>query len=440
MKLPYKVAAVLLLFAVIIGCTENGAWDTITARLEPPPEEEPPPPPPPDPEELFGPWKTRLSITYETTATSTYLFDVPLLVTVDGGNFRYDVTDGSDIAFYAQPYSQAAEPLDHECSRWDPGGTSVFWVRAPMIVPGEPFSFWMYAGSDSLGEAENPSGVWRNGYVVVMHFDDETDLYRDSSPFANHGVNWPQAEGTHTPAGVGSGLVGGAALFDDRTDAVKIAASESISNMRPFTLQTWLQLRDYASGSRLLSKGNRFLYYKSSGGLKVQTRIQHWVASLGNDPISNSTIADDFNDVFHEGVFPHLAPEAGGGYRWASLNWVWSGDPFDAATTVTLGDGSGAGSWKRSRTADYSFPDSQLGAPLAYDGEQIAFEDDSGRPLVIGNGDWAGATASIEGLLDELRISIVERSADWLRFQQEVITSRATSYDDLELIWDDEYL
>ncbi|MFP4303087.1 MAG: DUF2341 domain-containing protein [Spirochaetaceae bacterium] len=404
---------VLLFFSGLLsqGCTGAGAWDAIREEIRRESGEEQP-----SEDAVDEPgWVGSVQVTISTASISSYLFDVPVLIRVDPTRVDYDLLTDADysVGFYLEEYSEAASPLSYECSLWDPRGESLFWVRLPVLTPGDAVRIWMYLGDPGFGTPEDPADVWRNGYVAVLHFDDPEEIYRDSSPFGNHGLNSNEAVEGHTPATSSPGYLGYGIDFDDNTDAIIFPDDPSTDNMRPLHLFAFLNLRSLDGPSRLLSKGDRHLGYQLQGGdstLRINTRIQHWV------PPDADTAGDDPNDVFSE-VFVLGYPTD----TWRSWNWYWGGEKYDRSSVVYVDDNSYS-------SGGYEVPDADLEDP-GYGAGDIEMDDDSATPLVIGNGDWFGANSRvIDGYLDEVRLSRVSRTPEWIAFQQDLLTETITTF------------
>lgn len=410
----WAISSTSLLFVtwiVIQGCTGAGAWDAIREEIRPESQREQPTE---DPVEEPG-WAGSVEVTISTASLSSYLFDVPVLIRVDPTRVDYGhlTGEGPSVGFYLEEYTEEATPLSYECSLWNPEGESLFWVRLPVVRPGEAVTIWMYLGDPGFGTPEDPSDVWRNGYVAVLHFDDPEEIYRDSSPFGNHGLNSREAVEGHTPAAISPGYLGYGIEFDDNTDAIIFPDDPSTDNMRPLHLFAFVNLRTLDGPARLLSKGDRYLGYQLQGGvstLRINTRIQHWV------PPDAGTASDDPNDVFTE-VFVLGYPTD----TWRSWNWYWGGEKYDASSLVYVDA-------NRYSSGSYQVPDPALGSP-GYGAVDIEMDDDSGTPLVLGNGDWFGANNRvIDGYLDEVRLSRVSRTPEWISFQRQILSETITTF------------
>lgn len=125
-----------------------------------------------------------LTITPSEYAGQTELEDYPLLVKLSEQTipeFRYadfQTQDGSDMAFALSD----GTPLAYEIDTWDRSGTSLVWVKVPILT--KTTSITMTFGGASNIE-NTPSSVW-SSYDGVWHLDGEGDgeghTEKDSSP------------------------------------------------------------------------------------------------------------------------------------------------------------------------------------------------------------------------------------------------------------------
>ncbi len=93
----------------------------------------------------------RIPITIQNTGTSD-LIDFQVRVVL-GPSFPYShlKLDGSDLRFYLEGGGE----LGYWIQSWNPGGTSVVWVRVPRIPAGGSVTVYAYYGDPRLGSASN---------------------------------------------------------------------------------------------------------------------------------------------------------------------------------------------------------------------------------------------------------------------------------------------
>ncbi len=118
-------------------------------------------------------------------------------------------SDGADLRFV----SATGEPLPHELERWQPGGTSIAWVKLPTAAA-RGGSFRLRYGDATAPGGANPAAVWSD-YVGVYHMSTAGGAPNDvvdASPGAN--------DGTGTSLTALEGIIGGALAFDGSASRV----------------------------------------------------------------------------------------------------------------------------------------------------------------------------------------------------------------------------
>ncbi|CAB1058361.1 hypothetical protein D1BOALGB6SA_3117, partial [Olavius sp. associated proteobacterium Delta 1] len=153
--------------------------------------------------------------------------DAGLKTTAQGGQ----VTDsqGDDILFYDQTLSSQ---LDHEIESYDgTTGTLTAWVRIPTLKATADTVFYLAYGNSSINTSqENAAGIWDSNYVGVWHMT-ETDAVDSTS-------------NGHTGTGGGdvavdtSGKMGRGLSFDSYGDEVDLGTwNPSASSL---TISAWV--------------------------------------------------------------------------------------------------------------------------------------------------------------------------------------------------------
>jgi len=149
----------------------------------------------------------RRQLSFDNSAQTEDLVDFPVLLRLEQGvNFDYPTrADGADLRFI----DGSSNILAHEIQRWDPTGVSLIWVKVPFIAAGSSSDFaYMHYGAPDAADVQDPAGVWSSGYVGVWHLDETSGDMRDSSASANDCyVVGPVGRGV-------AGPLGGATSYD----------------------------------------------------------------------------------------------------------------------------------------------------------------------------------------------------------------------------------
>jgi PKD repeat protein len=197
------------------------------------------------PDWLDAAFGRRRKLEIDNSAQSGDLVDFPVLVLLDATRIDYAATepDGADLRFT----DDAGELLSHEIEEWDPAGVSVIWVKVPFVAAGSASGFiWMYHDNPGAQDAQDPAGVWSNGYAGVWHLNGDLD---DSTQHGNHGAD----QGTTPVAGA---LAGG--RFFDGAAWISVPTSASLELAGTLSFEAWAQVgdpnRDVAG--RILDKKN----------------------------------------------------------------------------------------------------------------------------------------------------------------------------------------
>jgi len=136
-------------------------------------------------------WQYRKEITLNTSALTNGmtkgLTDVPVPIRLHVANFNYffDINgDGSDIRFVAH---DDKTPLNFHIERFDVLNEMAFiWVRLPEIaISDEPYSIYMYYGNINAEHAGNPARVFDINQSAVYHFGQRVGPIQDYSAFKN---------------------------------------------------------------------------------------------------------------------------------------------------------------------------------------------------------------------------------------------------------------
>ncbi len=155
-------------------------------------------------------WPYRMKLTIDNSASAENLIDFPLLVKLTPARFDYSFAqvDGDDIRFV----DADGTALDYEVDTWTLDGESFFWARVPQIDALSTTDYiWMYWGTPTVANGENAEGVWNDNYVAVYHMNDDgagTGIL-DSTSNSNDGT---KGAGAAAPTEV-AGTVGRAQQF-----------------------------------------------------------------------------------------------------------------------------------------------------------------------------------------------------------------------------------
>ena len=284
----------------------------------------------------------------------------PYLATVSNGGLVQNA-NGYDIVFASDP--EGASPLDCEIDTFDPvTGTVNFWVRIPTLSHTVDNVIYLFYGNSNVTQSQqNVAGVWRNNYLSVYHLGNGSAVGLSDSGSAGYTLS---GSATSIPGKIGGG-VGfngnpSVYLYNDSLPAYPIGAS-------PVTLESWVQFASSTGGFDILGYGAN-----SANGSR---------AALGWDG-SNGVL--EFENMNVNGPVPFNT-------NWHHLVGVYSGGTLSTAT-----------------------------GQLYLDGILVSNTGSGGTPWILNNEFKIGGIPTVNfccamtGSVDEVRVSSVTRSSDWI--------------------------
>jgi hypothetical protein len=308
-------------------------------------------------------------VTFNNASVTTALDDFPVLVPIAGQVDYSQVVDPRKDLRFEDPSNGAT--LAYEVETWTPNGESLVWVRVPRISPfPAPAFILMHFGHDAGNAA--PASVWST-YEQVNHFAANPD----DSTSQNH-------DGTVVGAATAAGFLGNAMTFSTGGDRVTFAG-RVFDQWNEGTIEMWIRPVYAAAGDivgepRVLSNGGAL----QLGRFYVDTTMA-LVLQIDAKWAGNS----------HSELHPDLPFN-----MWTHVAWTYDGQ-----------------AWR-------SYRNGQLAQTDAIGNHDF---DASTGPLILGD-DVSSNGAHMQ--IDELRISKVHRSADWLRAQQASMTRNFVSFSD----------
>ena len=298
--------------------------------------------------------------------TASALTDVPILVTLTPARIDYARTQagGRDLRFT----DASGQVLSHEIERWTPGGTSLVWVKLPSLPAASGDNrIYVYHGNPTATDAQSAAAVWSNGYAGVWHLGASL---ADSSPGGHAGIDHATS-----PA---AGAVGGGTAFNGTSSFVDLGTSAAFQLAGQLTIEAWAKISPGGSEGfpRLLSNKS---VWDAAAGFSFELNPGNGFATVlgsGSDFARGSSPTDD---QFH--------------YH---------------ATTI-------AG------TTGHVYAD---GAETTFDAAVSALAP-SNDPLTIGR---EAEGSFFFGVIDEVRLSSVARSRDWVALQHRSMTDQLIAY------------
>ncbi|MBF0433422.1 MAG: DUF2341 domain-containing protein [Fibrobacteria bacterium] len=331
----------------------------------------------PDSTSIVSPFRTWMftgKIGINTTSAGvdvqTDLYNFPLLVRLDSGNFNFADShgEGEDLRF-SKP---DGTPLSFEIERWDTlSAAAEVWVKLDTIFGNNDKQyFFMYWGKASVANESEGGNVFdtANGFSGVWHLEEKgselPDGYTDATVSDEHGSGVSMDASSRVPAVVGLGQE-----FDGKNDYIDMGASTGLDGASELTISFWC-LADtisFPSIAGLFSRGSS------------SQRAPRIYGVRGQDYLLFRMETPD--GAFDGEVMTSSLTQG----NWHYVTFTWDG------MVVT------------------SYVDAVPGAVDSTSGTELAATDGTN---FIGNlsdgGFW-------DGQLDEMRTSRKTRSADWVK-------------------------
>jgi hypothetical protein len=316
-------------------------------------------------------WNSRKQITInasQVSGTGSHTnFPVLINLTTDSDLAAATQTDADDILFTA---SDGTTKLDHEIESYNSGtGQLTAWVRIPSLSTSADTDIYMYYENGAASSQENVTGTWNTNYITVQHLEETSGTHLDSTSTGNNSTAI-----SVTTQGSATGQINGADDFDDaNTDYVQFGTSGMTTSSG--TIDIWANMdassgvRSYILTHRTGTDNNRIYLYEESGTFFV-----------------------GFADVFVNNTGYTITPDT-----WHLYTLTWSGANWEVFVDGTSID-SGASATMTSIDAS----------------------------IFIGS--YLGINEYFDGILDELKISDIVRSDDWISTEYNNQNSPATFY------------
>ena len=324
-----------------------------------------------------------VKITFDGYAGATPLENFPALVRVSAANgfdyAKFKLSGGGDLRFA----DADGNLLAHEIDTWNDGGESLVWVKVTRLS--SETEIFAYYGNATPAAAPASSGVWSEGYAGVWHMNAATGETTQADSTANgKDATVPAAVADGVAAGV-SGVVGTAAEFDKRSDHKGGYAvpdtSQTFYGQTAMTWEVWSKQSAYPTY-------NGYIFRMQDTSSDTSPYIIYSYANTGR-PVAYPRLEGASAAItYWPGValFPPLD-------QWNHIVWRYDGEA-GAKAVVLNGNTSG----KYSGAAD-------KGTILSISGY---------GNLIVGNFTGSGDGNAFPGALDEIRISTVARSDDWI--------------------------
>ena len=295
------------------------------------------------------------------------------LATVANGGYvqspeGYDIVFTSDMA--------GTNKLDHEVESYDPTtGAITAWVRIPTLSHTADTVIYLNYGSSAIAASqENPTGVWDSSYEGVWHFVPTTGGSVDDSTYNGNNASFMSGNGFAT------GLIGGVVSFATGDSYIQFPNTPSMNNWTAQSISFWVNAQPYSTASTAI-------------GALIAKGSNEW-ALFFNEGLVNGVGVEPFD---RQGSIVGALAQTSGAV--ADNTWHKIDVTISSSSYVSL------------------FVDGALNAG----GQSPAPSTTTGTVIL-------GGQVGMPFLVDELRLSNIARSADWLAAEYANENSPATFY------------
>ena len=308
-----------------------------------------------------GDWPYRKEITVDASAAAANIAgsadDVPVLVRLSLANFQYFNNlkpDASDLRIIA---GDDSTPLKFHIEHFDPQAQiALIWVLLPKLAGGGKTNFYLYYGNENASSASDPAGTYDGHQVLVYHFGPPKGSPQDSTHFKSEPTAFNATVNPGSLIGAGASFPGSQTITVPATGALHLTAAQG------FTVSGWVRFSAAESSADVveLSGSGRQLVLGISG-TQAFARYQDGSAT----PVSVQQTGQLTTGDWH-----HLALTLGGGQLKLYVDGAQAGQAATQAADIV-------------------------------------------GTLTVGGA--ADGNSYFTGDMDELEVSDVARSADWIK-------------------------
>ena len=315
-----------------------------------------------------GSYDYKTPVTIDSTKVSSTLTNFPVVISstlsqlatvANGGHVQNTDTAGGASGsvevpadFIVASDSFCSTQLDHEVENYDKTtGQIVLHVKVPSLSGSTDTTLYLCYGDFSVSTSqENISGVWANGYEVVYHLGETSGTFYDSTG-GHNGSDSVSATGK-------TGKIGNGQEFDNVDD--RITASAPLAAETSYTYSAWFQDTTGSGEDFIITQGDH--HYDVPRTMLLDN--QFFAGRNSTDNMQASAPSPNLN------------------------TWYYNAGVRNGSNLYMYRDGS------------------------------LANSDSGTTGDTIDDGLYVGANQELNGFfggyLDEVRVSSVVRSADWI--------------------------
>ncbi len=319
----------------------------------------------------------RKKITFSNGSSTTDLTNFPVAIVLTSANIDYSKTQnsGQDIRFTD---SNGTTTIQYEIEKWNESGTSTVWIKVPQINGTSTSDYvYMYYGSSTAVSTASSSAVWDSGFVGVWHYAESPSSSAPQAQDSTTNNNDGRSAGSMTLTDLIEGQTDGAWDFDGTDDYASSSDSSSLDILETITVEAWVNPINFSTDYWIVSKGD-YTDATNNGGYALRAGL---IGGRSNE-LQFNVMNNDLDYIYRSNIMTTSS--------WQHIVGTWNG-----TSTFTL---------------------YRNGTSLTASGTDATISSISNRsePLLIGQDSRTGFTSFFPGGIDEVRVSNVVRSADWV--------------------------
>jgi len=287
-----------------------------------------------------GDWPYRKEITLDASATGANITgsaeNVPVLVRLSLANFQYFNNlkpDGSDLRVIA---GDDSTPLKFHIEHFDPQAQiALIWVLLPKLNGGGKTHFYLYYGNSNASSASDPAGSYDDHQVLVYHFGPPKGSPQDSTHYQSNPTAFNATVNPASLIGAGASFSGAQTISVPATGVLQLTAGQG------YTVSAWVRLS--------ASESSADVAQLSGAGRQLVLGISGTQAFARYQDGSGAPVSVQQAGQLTTGDWHHLALTLGGGQLTLYVDGAQAGQAAaqaaDIAGTLTVGGSADGNSY-----------------------------------------------------------------------------------------------
>ncbi len=311
-------------------------------------------------------WLYSKKITIDHKIIDDDLLNFPVLVIDTISDTSHVQSDGNDFLFTMDNVTK----LNHEIEEYNSNtGELIAWVNVTAVSSTVDTIFYMYYGNYTCGNQENLTGTWDSNFIVVSHMNDamSSSIFDSTDNTGFDGSKKASNEPIQT-----NGMIGFGQKYDGLDDYIKLATGTNLNvRNKDYTWEVWGNSSDVSDNSQI------FCRYPAS-------LDRHYFVGFGND------------------LSTHHGAKIDGDWRIIAKknNMIYANDNWHYLAFISDRDAS-----------NYIYKD---GVSLSLDVNTYSEYDINIDGTLYLGGNVREGESYHEGILDEIRISNIARSSEYI--------------------------